>query len=386
MTDELEPFRVDVDEAELADLRDRLVRTRWPDAEPVKDWSQGVPLGYMREICRYWERGYDWRAAEHRLNALPQFRTTIDGLGIHFVHVRSPEPDALPLVVTHGWPGSVLEFSKVVGPLADPVAYGGDPRDAFHVVCPTLPGFGFSDKPAEPGWGVPRIAVAWATLMARLGYDRYAAQGGDWGAGVSTALAQQQPERVIGIHLNDAILSADALRGLGDLTDEEQQALAALHAHRTDGAGYSTQQATRPQTLGYGLADSPSGQCAWIVEKFQKWSDCDGHPENAFTRDQLLDDVTLYWLTNSAASSARIYWESTAAMRALIEPVRTPTAYSAFPREIVCFPRRWVETRYLDLRYYNRPVRGGHFAAYERPELFVEEVRAGLRAIRASVR
>jgi pimeloyl-ACP methyl ester carboxylesterase len=368
MGDDLVPFRIDVDDAALDDLRDRLARTRWPNAETVDDWSQGVPLAYLQELCRYWERDYDWRRAERRLNELPQFRTELDGLAIHFIHVRSLRDDALPLVLTHGWPGSVLEFEKAIGPLTD----------TFHVVCPALPGFGFSDKPAETSWGVERIARAWARLMARLGYERYVAQGGDWGAAVTTALARHDGDHVAGIHLNYATLSPDKLLALGDLTADEEGALAALRAHRTDGAGYSMQQATRPQTVGYALADSPAGQCAWIVEKFAKWSDCGQNPENAFTRDEMLDNVTLYWLTDTAASSARLYWESQASVRASSEPLEVPASFSAFPAEIVCFPERWVKTKYANLRYYHRVERGGHFAAFEVPELFVREVRSAL--------
>lgn len=381
MSSQVTEFRVEIADSQLDDLRGRLKRTRWPEAETVSDWSQGVPLAYLRELCAYWADEYDWRRAEIELNRFAQYRTTIDGLGIYFIHARSPHEHALPLILTHGWPGSVLEFSKVIEPLTEPEKHGGDPADAFHVVCAALPGFGFSDKPTSTGWGVERIAAAWAELMSRLGYSRYGAQGGDWGAAISTHLAEQNSTEVIGIHLNYGIFSAAALEELGDLDASERQALAALHEHRTAGGGYSTQQATRPQTLGYGLADSPAGQCAWIIEKFQLWSDCDGHPENAFTRDELLDNVTLYWLTNSAASSARIYWESTASSRASIVPVLAPTAFTAFPAEIVCYPRRWVETVYTNLRYYNRAARGGHFAAYEQPATFVDEVRAGFRAI-----
>lgn len=384
MSNAITPFVIEVDESDLAFLRDRLSRTRWPSQETVGDWSQGVPVAYLRSICEYWERGYDWRRVEARLNALPQFRTTIDGLAIHFLHLRSPHETAVPLVLTHGWPGSVLEFEKVLGPLTDPVAHGGEAKDAFHVVCPTLPGFGFSGKPVASGWGVHRIADAWAELMARLGYVRYFAQGGDWGATVATILAEAHPDRVAGIHLNYAVLSRQALLDLGELSPEEEKALAARGRHELRGGGYSAQQATRPQTLGYALADSPAGQCAWILEKFMAWSDCDGDPANVFTRDELLDNVMLYWLPDAAVSSARLYWESRDAVRSSIAPVSAPTAFSAFPAEIVCYPRRWVATRYEDLRYYHRVDRGGHFAAYEEPERFVTEVRAGIAAIQGS--
>jgi pimeloyl-ACP methyl ester carboxylesterase len=377
--DTITPFRLSVPEPELDDLRDRLRRTRWPDAETVDDWSQGIPLAYVRELCGHWADGYDWRAVESRLNGLPQFRTEIYGLGIHFLHVRSPEPGALPLVLTHGWPGSVVEFLDTIGPLADPVAHGGDAADAFHVVVPSLPGYGFSDRPAVPGWGVERIGAAWAELMARLGYERYGAQGGDWGAMVTSALGAQDAAHVAGIHLNMPV--AGPPPGGGEaLTEREQAGLAAAAEHRRWGTGYSRQQSTRPQTLGYGLVDSPAGQCAWIVEKFWAWSDCDGHPENVFSKDQLLDNVMLYWLPGTGASSARLYWESF--VRPDLPPVGVPTGCSIFPKEIAPLPRHWVAGRFSDLRYWNELDRGGHFAAFEQPALFVDEVRAFFRLVR----
>jgi pimeloyl-ACP methyl ester carboxylesterase len=378
---EINPLLLALEDATLTDLSRRLAATRWPPRETVPDWSQGVPVDYLRDFCEYWLDEYDWRRTEARLNELPNFRAAIDGLEIHFIHVRSPHVEATPLILTHGWPGSVLEFIKAIGPLTDPVAHGGDAADAFHVVCPAMPGFGFSDKPAGIGWGVHRIAAAWKQLMAALGYERYFAQGGDWGATVSTVLAELDREHVAGIHLNYAVLSRQAFRELGDLEPDEEAAMAAQTEHQKDGGGYSVQQATRPQTLGYGLADSPAAQCAWILEKFMKWSECDGDPVNAFSRDELLDNVMIYWLCNAGASSARIYWESSSVVRGAIEPVSVPTAFSAFPFEIVCYPERWVETRYKDLRYYNRPARGGHFAAFEQPGLFVDEVRAGIAAL-----
>jgi pimeloyl-ACP methyl ester carboxylesterase len=379
MGDEVTPFRVEIPEAAVGDLRDRLERTRWPEAETVDDWSQGVPLAYVRDVCRYWADGYDWKAAEARLNAFAQFRTDLDGLGIHFVHVRSPHPHALPLVITHGWPGSVVEFQKVIGPLSDPPAYGGDPADAFDVVCPSLPGYGFSDKPTRSGWGVERIARAWAQLMARLGYERYGAQGGDWGAMVTTSIGQQDVEHVAGIHLNMPIALPDQAT-LDDLTAREQAALESMtHYDRWD-SGYSKQQSTRPQTLGYGLVDSPAGQCAWILEKFWSWTDCDGHPENVLTRDELLDNVMLYWLPATGASSARLYWESFRRMNS--DPVLVSTGCSIFPKEILRPSRRWAERRYTDLRHWNELEKGGHFAAFEQPETFVEEVRSFFRQVR----
>ena len=373
----IQPFTLDVPASELDDLRARLRRTRWPEAETVADWAQGVPLAYLQELCSYWAEAYDWRRLEARLNALGQSRTEIDGLGIHFLHVRSPEPDALPLVITHGWPGSVVEFLEVVEPLADPVAHGGDARDAFHVVCPSLPGYGFSDKPREPGWGITRIATAWAELMAGLGYERYGAQGGDWGSMVTTRLAALDREHVSGIHLNMALVAPEAIRSVGEPTPDEQSALAAAADHRRFGTGYSTQQATRPQTLGYGLADSPAGQCAWIVEKLHSWAD----PESVLTPDAILDNVMLHWLPGTGASSARLYWESLHDPAAR-EPIGAPTGLSVFPHEIFPLSRRWAEHRFSDLRHYRRLDRGGHFAAFEQPELFVDEVRAAFRLLR----
>jgi pimeloyl-ACP methyl ester carboxylesterase len=278
MSDQVAPFRIQIPQADLRDLRERLARTRWSEAETVTDWSQGVPRRYLQELCRYWAEGYDWRATEARLNGLPQFRTELDGLGIHFLHVRSPHQEALPLIITHGWPGSIVEFLKVIGPLADPTGHGGEAADSFHLVCPSLPGYGFSDKPTQPGWDVERIANTWARLMARLGYRRYGAQGGDWGTSVSTSIAQQDPEHVAGIHLNPPLAGPDPAT-LDDLTEGERAALASLeHAAEWD-SGYSQEHATRPQTIGYALVDSPAALCAWIVEKFWAWSDCDGHPE-----------------------------------------------------------------------------------------------------------
>jgi pimeloyl-ACP methyl ester carboxylesterase len=382
----LTPFRIDVPDAELRDLHERLERTRWPETETVDDWSQGVPLGYMKDLCGYWAERYDWRATEARLNALPQFRTEIDGLGIHLIHVRSPHPDALPLVITHGWPGSIVEFLKVIGPLADPTAHGGDAADAFHVVCPSLPGYGFSDKPASRGWGVERIADAWVRLMARLGYDSYGAQGGDWGASITTTIGQRDPEHVAGIHINPPIVAPDPAT-FDDLTEAEQAALATLdHARKWEG-GYSMQQMTRPQTVGYGLVDSPAGLCAWIVEKFWAWTDSDGHPENALTRDELLDNVMLYWLSGTGASSARLYWESLRRVNELlrqsnVDTVGVPTGCSIYPKEIIRPSRRWAEKRYTDIRYWNELEVGGHFAAFEQPVLFVDELRSSFRLIR----
>ncbi|HEY1636705.1 MAG TPA: alpha/beta fold hydrolase [Acidimicrobiales bacterium] len=379
MSTPITPFRIEVPDEALADLRDRLRRTRWPEPETVDDWSQGIPLTYLQELCRYWTDEYDWRRSEARLNALPQYRTTIDGLGIHFIHVRSPQEKALPLIITHGWPGSIVEFLKVIGPLADPAAHGGDPADAFHVVCPSLPGYGFSDKPLRHGWDVDHIARAWAELMDRLGYHRYGAQGGDWGATVTTSIGQQDVDHLAGIHLNMPVAVPDPAT-MGELSEAEQAALAALTRYDKWDSGYSKQQSTRPQTLGYGLVDSPVGQCAWIVEKFWSWTDCDGDPLNLLTRDELLDNVMLYWLPAAGASSARLYWESFRQFNR--EPVGAPAGCSVFPKEIIRTSRRWAEQRFSDLRYWNELDRGGHFAAFEQPDAFVNEVRAFFRLVR----
>jgi epoxide hydrolase len=373
-----EPYAVAVGEDEIADLRDRLARTRWPEPETVDDWSQGLPLAYARELCEYWADGYDFGLAE-RVNAFPGYRATVDGLGIHFLHVRSPEPGALPLVLTHGWPGSVVEFLKVLGPLSDPAAHGGDPADAFHLVVPSLPGYGWSDKPARAGWSVERIAEAWHDLMAVLGYERYGAQGGDWGSGVTGAMAVARPDRLAGIHVNMPTVGPDR-DTLADLTPTEQKALDDLGLHTTQGTGYSTQQSTRPQTLGYGLTDSPAGQCAWIAEKFWAWTDNDGRPEDAVTRDELLDNISVYWFTGTAASSARLYWESFGPRTSVA--IEVPSGISIFPREILRPSRRWCERRYTDLRWYEELDRGGHFGAFEEPDLFVDQVRGFFRLVR----
>jgi pimeloyl-ACP methyl ester carboxylesterase len=374
------PLLLAVPEADLDDLRRRLASTRWPERETVDDWSQGIPLAYVQELCRYWADAYDWRRAEAALNAVGQFRTEVDGLGIHFLHARSPHEGALPLVITHGWPGSVVEFLDVIGPLVDPPAHGGDASDAFDVVCPSLPGYGFSDKPAAPGWGVARIATAWAQLMRRLGYDRYGAQGGDWGAIVTMRLANVDAEHLAGIHLNMPLVGSEAVAAAGEPTPRERAALEAFAEHRAWGTGYSKQQSTRPQTLGYGLVDSPAAQCAWIVEKFWAWTDCDGHPENVLSRDELLDNVMLHWLPGTGASSARLYWESFRYRED--DPIDVPTGCSIFPKEIFPVSRRWAEHRFTQLRYWNELDRGGHFAAFEQPVAFVDELRAFFRALR----
>jgi pimeloyl-ACP methyl ester carboxylesterase len=378
VSEAIQPFEIDVPAAALADLRDRLARTRWPEKEPVGDWSQGVPLGYLQALCRYWAEGYDWPARQERLNSFAQYRTDIDGLGIHFLHVRSPHAGALPLVITHGWPGSVVEFLEVIGPLTDPPAHGGDPADAFHVVAPSLPGYAWSDKPAETGWGVGRTADAWAVLMARLGYDRYGAQGGDWGSMVTQCLGRQDPQHVAGIHINMAFGFPGA--DDGEPTEAERAALESIEAYNRWDSGYSKTQSTRPQTVGYALADSPAGQCAWILEKFWSWSDTAGDPVGALGADRILDNVMTYWVTDSAASSARMYWESF--NNPPLGPVPVPVGVSVFPKEIFRTSRRWAAALYPDIRWWGEPEVGGHFAAFEQPAVFVDEVRGFFRTVR----
>jgi pimeloyl-ACP methyl ester carboxylesterase len=374
-------FRLEVPESELVDLRERLAHTRWPDAATVGGWTQGVPLDYARELCDYWAHQYNWRRCEAELNALPQFRTGLDGGGddtveVHLIHARSRHQGALPLLLTHGWPGSIVEFLGIVEELTNPP----DPRDAFHVVIPSLPGYGFSGKPTVAGWGVERIATAWAQLMDRLGYDRYGAQGGDWGAAITSALGTGAPENLVGIHLTMPTAPPPPDEDAQPLTKSEQKGLAANKAFQKLGTGYSSEQSTRPQTLGYGLADSPSGQCMWITEKFWDWTDCAGHPENVITRDRLLDNVMFYWLPGTAASSARLYWESYKRRR--MDEVPVPTGVTLFPQELVKLPRHWIERRYTDLRHWNEPTVGGHFGALEQPEIFVDELRTFFRKLR----
>jgi len=378
MSQIITPFVLNVPESVLQNLRNRLRETRWPEAETVRDWSQGVPLSRAKALIDHWQNHYDWKRCEAMLNGFGQFRTEIDDLGIHFLHVRSPHAQALPLLITHGWPGSIIEFHKIIGPLVDPPAYGGDPADAFHVIAPSLPGYGFSDRPTGTGWNIPRIAKAWITLMARLGYTRYVAQGGDWGSAVTATIATLKPAGLLGIHLN--LTMASPKFASQNPTPEEQAALKALTRYQRELSGYSLQQATRPQTLGYGLADSPVAQALWIYEKFYDWTDCNGDPESVLTRDEMLDNIMLYWLPNTGASSARLYWESFAQTEPL--PVDLPTGYSAFPAEIFRAPRQWAEHTLRNIVYWNEVDRGGHFAAFEQPELFIAELRACFRLMR----
>ena len=378
-SDNITPFDLDVPESELEQLRAKLDLTRWPDAEYGEAWEQGVPLDRAKALVHYWRCEYDWRRCEAMLNRFGQYRTNVEGVGIHFLHVRSPHAGALPLIMTHGWPGSVIEFHKVIGPLTEPEKFGGSAADAFHVVVPSLPGYGFSDKPVAPGWTIGKIASAWSVLMARLGYERYVAQGGDWGAAVTSALAMLKPAGLAGVHMN--IVSARPKNlPREEATPEERRAIAAIERYQRRENGYAMMHATKPQTLGYGLADSPVGQAMWIYEKFQSWTDCDGEPENVLTRDEMLDDIMLYWLTNSATSSARLYWESFLQS----PPVHTdvPTGFSIFPKEIFLSPRHWAARLFTNIVYWNEVERGGHFAAFEQPEIFVRELRNCFRRFR----
>jgi pimeloyl-ACP methyl ester carboxylesterase len=381
----IRPFRIDIPQDDLDDLRDRLRRTRWPDELPGLGWSRGVPLGYLQQLAAYWRDVYDWRAHEAALNQCPQFTTTIDGANIHFLHVRSPQPDALPLILTHGWPGSVAEFLEVIGPLSDPAAHGGDPADAFHLVIPSLPGYGLSGPTRQAGWTTGRIAKAWAELMARLGYERYGAQGGDWGAFVSPELARIDPEHVAGVHLNAATFGFIPFgpvepEELASFTDAEKQRLERLNASTAGpGNGYFEVQANRPQTLAYALTDSPVGQLAWIVEKFKEWSHAAEVPEEAVDRDQLLTNVMLYWLTGTARSSADLYYENTHAGFVPPQPVTVPLGVAVFAEDYAI--RRYGE-RGHNIVHWTEFDRGGHFAAMEAPDLLVGDIRAFFRRVR----
>jgi len=376
-TDAVSEFKLSVPAGTIDDLKTRLAMTRWPNRETVGDWSQGVPLEKMRALADYWRTTYDMHRLEQRLNAFPQFRTQIDGLGIHFLHVKSKQPNALPIIMTHGWPGSVVEFLKVLGPLTDPVAHGGTAEDAFHVITPSLPGYGFSDKPTARGWGIPHIARAWGTLMKRLGYGSYVAQGGDWGAGVTTWMAKQHVEGLKAIHLNLPILFPPPI--VGQPSAEEKAAVAGLVAYGESGSGYARIQGTRPQTLGYGLADTPVGQAAWIYEKLVKWADSKDAP--GLSNDEMLDNIMLYWLTNTGASSARLYFESFATDFSR-QQLDMPVAVSVFPGETFQPPKVWGERTYSKLVHWNVAPQGGHFAAFEQPDLFVAELRKSLAQFR----
>ena len=388
----IRPFRFHAGQSALVDLRRRLAAKRWPESETVSDRSQGVQLATMKSLVRYWQNGYDWRKAEAKLNALPQFVTTIDGVDIHFIHVRSKLPNALPIIITHGWPGSIIEQLKIISPLTDPAAHGGNPEDAFDVVIPSLPGYGFSGKPSATGWGPIHIARAWTALMKRLGYTRFVAQGGDWGNAVTEQMALQAPQELIGIHTNmPATVPADIANALqygqpppSGLPAEEKGAWDQLDSFYKHGLGYAQEMANRPQTL-YGLADSPAGLAAWMLDHDARSLDLiarvfDGQSEG-LTREDILDNITLYWLTNTAVSSARLYWESKLAFFAP-KGVQVPTAVSVFPDEIYAAPKSWTGMAYPKLMYFNRLPKGGHFAAWEQPEVLAAELRAAFRPLR----
>ena len=389
---EIRPFRADMSDEAIADLRRRIAAARWPSEELVADRSQGVQLATIQELARYWTTDYDWRACEARLNALPQFTTEIDGVDIHFIHVKSPHADALPLIITHGWPGSVIELLGVVGPLTDPTAHGGSAEDAFDLVLPSLPGYGFSGEPGEAGWNVGRIAGAWAELMRRLGYSRYVAQGGDVGAAVTDAMGRQAPEGLLGIHMNLLLAGLAGGYPSADPAKEERAALDAITTFRTSGNGYLIEQNTRPQTIGYALLDSPVALAAWMLDHdtdaYYKISRAflDGQPSGGLTRDHIVDNITLYWLTGTRASAARSYWENTqAAARAAGQArpeVKLPVGFTTFPGEIFQAPRSWVEKSYPNVSYFSEAARGGHFAAWEEPGLFATEIRAAFSPLR----
>jgi pimeloyl-ACP methyl ester carboxylesterase len=384
VTATIEPFTLDVPQAQLDDLTDRLARTRWPDRETVGDTSQGPPLAKLKALVAHWRDGYDWRRCEALLNGFGQFRTTIDGLGIHFLHVRSAEPDAMRLLMAHGWPGSVLEVRHVIDRLTDPVAHGGEARDAFHLVIPSMPGFGFSDKPDATGWGISRIADAWIELMDRLGYERWGAQGGDWGSAVTEAIGRKAPAGFVGLHFTLPLVFPTA-EEVADATEQEAAIIADAQRYQDVLSGYAKEMATRPQTVGYGLSDSPAGRAAFIYQLFADASDSDGDPEAVFGLDAMLDDIMLYWLPNAGASSARLYWEAAqegASTPPPSGPNPTPAGFSIFPKEAVRASQRWIGRRYKTVLRFNELDRGGHFAAMEQPIAFADEIRATFRSVR----
>ncbi len=377
----LVPFKIAVPQADLDDLKLRLDLTRWPVREIVADQSQGAQLGEVNELVAYWRTRYDWRRLEARLNGYPQFKTEIDGLGIHFVHVRSPHANALPLIMTHGWPGSIVEFLDTIDPLVHPTAHGGKPEDAFHVVLPSIPGYGFSDKPRAPGWNRTRIARAWDVLMKRLGYEQYVAQGGDWGSVITTEMGRLRPQGLTAIHVNLPFVVPNPLPATP--TAEEAATLAQIERFADDGSGYFSIQSTHPETLGFALADSPVGQAAWIYEKFAAWSDSQGKPEDVLGYDRILDDIMFYWVTNSGTSSAWMYGEHRNLSFHAV-PLDLPVAVTVFPGEIFTPPKAWAEQAYSRLIYWNRASRGGHFAAFEQPAIFTAELQAAFSSIRSS--
>ncbi|PZG17751.1 multidrug MFS transporter [Micromonospora craterilacus] len=391
---DIRSYRVDVPESDLADLRRRIAATRWPDKETVGDQSQGVQLAKIQALVRYWGDGYDWRQTEANLNSLPQFMTEIDGLDIHFIHVRSEHPNALPLIITHGWPGSIIELLKVIGPLTDPTAHGGRAEDAFDVVIPSMPGYGFSQRPGSTGWDPDHIARAWHELMGRLGYERYVSQGGDWGSVVADAMGRQAPAGLLGIHVSmPATVPGDLATAIqvgepapAGLSGKEKAAFERLSTFFGKNGAYGVLMQTRPQTVGYALTDSPAGLAAWMYDKFAQWTYSGGEPERSLTKDEMLDDISLYWLTNSAVSSAQLYWEnnnnnfSSAAQKT--DEISLPVAVTVFPGEIYQAPKSWTEQSYRNLVYFNEVDKGGHFAAWEEPELFAKEIRAAFAPLR----
>lgn len=390
----IRPYHVRIPQEALDDLRQRVLATRWPPRETVTDESQGVQLAKLQDLIGYWGTGYDWRKVEAKLNQLPMFITNIDGLDIQFIHVRSKHPNALPLIITHGWPGSILELQKAIGPLTDPTAFGGRVEDAFDVVIPSMPGYGFSAQPKSSGWTPERIGRAWDVLMKRLGYKRYVSQGGDWGSVISDAMARQAPQGLLGIHVNmPATVPPEAAKAMltggpapAGLSEKEQKAFDALNTFFKKNGAYGAMMSTRPQTVGYGLTDSPSGLAAWMYDKFAQWTYSGGEPEKSLTRDEMLDDITLYWLTNSAISSAQLYWENNTnnfnAVEQKTAEIKIPVAVTVFPGEIYQAPRSWTERAYSNLIYFHEVDKGGHFAAWEEPQLFAEELRAAFRSLR----
>nr|WP_199001253.1 epoxide hydrolase [Flavobacterium sp. ASV13] len=390
----IRPYHITVSEKAITELRDRVNATRWQDKETVKDQSQGVRLAQIQGLVKYWGTDYDWHKTEAKLNALPQFVTKIDGLDIQFIHVKSKHKNALPIIITHGWPGSFFELLKVIGPLTDPTAYGGKAEDAFDVIIPSMPGYGFSEKPTETGWGVERIASAWDVLMKRLGYKNYVAQGGDWGSVIADAMARQAPEGLIGIHVNmPATVPVDIAKALQDgdpapagLSVKEKAAFNSLNKLYTRGGGYAGMMVTRPQTLGYGLTDSPVGLASFFLDKFNDWTYSGGNAEKSLTRDEILDDISLYWFTNTANSSANLYWENNNNNFNVVEQkthdIKIPVAVTVFPGEIYQAPKSWTEKAYKNLIYFNEVNKGGHFASWEEPQLYTEELRAAFKSLR----
>jgi pimeloyl-ACP methyl ester carboxylesterase len=378
MSTNIDPFRIEIDDATLDDLQQRLARTRLPDQIADTGWEYGTELEYLKDLVGYWQNKFDWRAQEARLNSFDHFKTNIDGQSIHFLHAPSKHANALPICISHGWPGSIAEFLKIIDPLRDPEAHGGRAEDAFHVVCPSLPGYGFSEPTRSRDWDTARMAKAFAEIMSRLGYERYGAQGGDWGALITTQLGLLDPDHVCGIHLN---MPLGTPGGADDLTDQEKADLADLAAFQEKETGYQRIQSSKPQTLGFGLNDSPAGLAAWIVEKFRSWSDCDGDVESSYTKDELLTNIMIYWVTQTITSSTRLYYEVMGKGRFATGKVEVPTGVARFPKEIMRFPRKWIEKNY-NVTHWTAMPRGGHFAAMEQPELLIDDLRKFFATVR----